>query len=829
MPQDTFSNVFMYVQRRLAAESDKYAQTTVVPQENSEMTVVEQLPAESLERVSNSRERRTRSSPTKKPQFTATEQDTCCQPDLDGSPEKSAEYGIMSNFSLDVARQGSSQEPSRRRSSRSLRVNQNCAELTANNQKLSTMPEANGAAHTSPGHQSSMLTSNKLEATVDEMSLAESAECVTIDHLRGTRSSPARKQQVTAIKQDTCHQPALDESPEKLSAEYGMTLNSLDSARQGSSPVPKRRRSSRSLRVKPSCAEPMADSQKLSTTPKANGATHASPGHQSPMLIFDKSEATVDETSPAESAERDSSGHEGRIGSSPARKQQFTAMKQDTCYQPALDDSPEKLSAEYRMTLNSSLDSARQGSSPVPKRRRSSRSLRVKPSCAEPTADSQKLPTTPKANGATLASPDRQSLMLTSDKSPQTLSVQASDQPVSRCLSPRTIMSLRNNEVVSDKLDAVANPLTGSASDGSLTGLKSVDCIPNVDDVQLPLGVVTSTADSDSSQRIPSTRRLSPRKVALSDNAVTSNPADSRQEMKSGRDSPCTNLENEQPSNNASEQPDDMSDRVALPFGAAESVKKRIRVRNRRKSSLLSGRPEEKQSRGRPRSVEPRKSSGVRHSRRNSDITETVQSQLVVADSGRRLGRPRKQIVIDNPTPCDNELNHLTSTNGEELVVSRESRDARGNDAAQIQPASVDSVQRLLRPRKQIVDNATPCDNELNNLSTNGEELMVSKELGDTKDIEDSEQRLRRPRKPSVDNQGKQTPGNNDAKVNSFDSSAAGEELVGSRELADMDVSSPAEPDDSNATSAISDDVRTAILHCYNYCACTILYCFYIL
>ena len=480
----------------------------------------------------------------------------------------------------------------------------------------------------------------------------------------------------------------------------------------------------------------------------------------------ERSETAVDAKLPSESAERVSGR---RTHSRPTRKSQLTTIKQDNSLPAACNSSPEKSSTEYRTILNSSLDSTGQESSPAASRRRSARSLRVNQSCAESTVESQKLPMTPECNGETHTSAVHQSTILTSDKSPPTLSIRAKDQPRSRRSSPRRGMSSRNDEVIDGGQDA--NQLSGSVSGVSLSGLKPHSCIPTVDDRWSPTGVDTSVADSESLQRIPRSQRSSRRKIAASaDNGVTSDLSGCRQEMKPDTDPLDVSRADEHPSSSASVQPEDMPDRVALPSGATEQAKKTAVARSRMKSSC-SGEPEEKRSRRRVRSLEPPKSVGAGHSGRKSDISGRDAKVVAVAGrsppavefSGRRLRGVLKKQSVNNPTPGHDEVK-----NGEELTASGDLGDSSGIDAAQ-------------------------------NQST----------------VEDSGRRLRKSKRQGVDVQCKQTSGNNEAKVNGVDLSANGDELVMSRELGDADASSVNGLNDS--TSAIPDDVR-AILHSYNYC-----------
>lgn len=423
----------------------------------------------------------------------------------------------------------------------------------------------------------------------------------------------------------------------------------------------------------------------------------------------------VDKKLPAELPARASNSCEKRTRSSPARKPQLTTVKQDDCCSAVCNSSTPKPSTKCGMTSNPPLGASGHGS-PALNRRRSSRSRSFRVTQGdEPTVDSQKLATSVECNGETHDSPDGGSPVLKSGESPLVTSIQAKDRSRSRRSSPRRIASPSNNPVFGGQgvksIGADSNQLRAGVDDRSLSSPKSGMCFP-VGDLQSPS--VVGMADNQLPQKVPHTRRLSPRKMASSDIVVKSDPCDSEQAMKSAeaeRDPRSASLEGKERLGSASKQLEDVTNKVSLLFGTTQPAKKRIGVQNRRKSSY-SDRPEEKQSRGRVRSLEPglcQKSPRVGRPRRKSETSgiHAAQSQPALEDSGRRLRSVKQSIDSQcQPTPGDKEIKSIEqkqnfdlSATGEELTVKRELGDTDASSVSALDDSNtVTAISDDVRP-----------------------------------------------------------------------------------------------------------------------------------
>lgn len=417
-------------------------------------------------------------------------------------------------------------------------------------------------------------------------------------------------------------------------------------------------------------------------TPADVNSQTAAAGHE-------RTRKSVDGRMLVNSPRRGSSGQERSTCRSPARIPRLTTTQQADCSPAAVNSSTPKSTAKCVKTSSYPSGTAVHGSPLLTNRRRSPRCLKVDRS-EERADEGQKLATSPKRDGAGHVSPVRHSPRSKSAKCPETTLVPyVADPGLIRSLrsSPRKI-ALPGNDAGSDLVNSGQHKRAAS-TDSDLLYVSG-----NVSPRKSVSSITVGAADPVCGRQV--TKSVDVERYSL---------------RKNGDDG-------DEPANDLYKHLSAVPDKVALLFGTTKADKKKTLVRNRRKSSYC-GQPEEKRSRGRFRSLEPKlyqKSPRVGRPRRKSDVgirgevrSHSAQNQPTLEDSGRQLRRPRKCGINNQCQPThgnknlktidqkDNpDLSHL----GKELAAKKELEDGdessvSGLDDSVAATASSDDVRNI--------------------------------------------------------------------------------------------------------------------------------------
>jgi len=294
-----FVVVFTLLQLKLAGKSEEHSQTTVTGQEMPHTDVIRKPPLE-LPVCANSRyETRLSSSPTRKRRLTAGKQDYSHPPVCNDSlartsttcePLASSEHG--------------STLPNRRRSSRSLKVNQS-EEPTVDGQNSAAFPKCDGATHVSPVRQSPQIKSGKspqhqsIRGAVSQ-SVRFSPRKMSVSPVK---NAVVRRQRMKSVGANADQQPASvigslssPQSNDCFPNVGGLQSEAVADSTSSQKITPKRRSSRRKMSSSEACvtSDPSVSMQVMKSVEAAGEPLHMSLGDEEPLISLSEEQQQLD-------------------------------------------------------------------------------------------------------------------------------------------------------------------------------------------------------------------------------------------------------------------------------------------------------------------------------------------------------------------------------------------------------------------------------------------------------------------------------------------------------------------------------------------------------